>query len=291
MILTIQQTFCACYHVWISHNVTWLQVLLLLISQPIVWNDCPFLLPTPKRCTHSFLLISPEHVSLRHSFLRGHVVNYHSYSYNGMQVPALWNVFKICSSCMMWISTSWCHNSLQRSACAGAYKLSYWHEKWITRTNEATPWLWLAWVACIAVAWGIHHLSPFWGRILWWKICAHWCLCTQLPELQLQLWLANLFLDGTRFLWVNIKTQLMYWIIVTCNQMMSFDFVIQLTCRLIGPRGVLCHPDQHGAMVSSSLQSKSFGQEATMNIHKIGIYLPFIHSGKHLTTRLIYILW
>ncbi len=44
--------------------------------------------------------------------------------------------------------------------------------------------------------------------------------------------------------------------------MVSFDFVIQLTPRLIGPRGVLCHPDQHGAMVSSPLQSKPFGKGA-----------------------------
>jgi len=31
--------------------------------------------------------------------------------------------------------------------------------------------------------------------------------------------------------------------------MMSFDFVIQLTPRLNGPRRVLCHPDQHCAML------------------------------------------
>ena len=33
-------------------------------------------------------VLSPEDMSLRHSFLSGHVVNYHSYSHNGTQVPA-----------------------------------------------------------------------------------------------------------------------------------------------------------------------------------------------------------
>ncbi len=148
-------------------------------------------------------------------------------------------------------------------------------------------------VACVS---GMHcigqwYSSPFWGRILLRKIRAHWCLCTQLPKLQLQLWLANLFLDGTRFLSVNINTQLMYWIIATCNQMMSFNFVIQLTHRLVGPRGVLCHPDWHGAMVSFPLQSNPFGKGTMKNVHKIGIYLPCSHSGKDLTTRSICTLW
>ena len=127
---------------------------------------------------------------------------------------------------------------------------------------------------------GQGHLSSLWGRILLRKIRAQWCLCTQLPELQLQLWLANLFLDGTRFLSVNINTQLMYWIIATCNQMMSFNFVIQLTHRLVGPRGVLCHPDWHGVMVSPPPWSKLFDKGAMKNIHKEQFIYHEVTAGK-----------
>ena len=52
--------------------------------------------------------------------------------------------------------------------------------------------------------------------------------------------------------------------------MMSFDFVIQLTHRLNGPRSVLCRPDRHGAMVSSPLQSKPFVKGAMKIIHRHG---------------------
>ncbi len=62
-------------------------------------------------------------------------------------------------------------------------------------------------VACIAVARGIHHLLE--GEFVGEDSCAL-SLSTQLPELQLQLWLANLFLDGTRYQSVNINMQLMY---------------------------------------------------------------------------------
>ncbi len=72
---------------------------------------------------------------------------------------------------------------------------------------------------------------------------------------------------------------------------MSFDFVIQLTHRLIGPRGVLCHPDQQSAMVSSLLQSKPVGKGEMKKIHKIGINLLCSHSSEDLTIRLIYTLW
>ena len=77
----------------------------------------------------------------------------------------------------------------------------------------------------------------------------------------------------------------------TCNQMMSFDFVIQLTPELIGPRSVVCHPDQHSVMVFSPPWSKPVGKGAMKNIHKRGIYLPCSHSGKDLTTRLNGTLW
>ncbi len=60
----------------------------------------------------------------------------------------------------------------------------------------------------------------------------------------------------------------MYLIIVTWHQMMSFDFVIQLSHRPIGPLGVLCHPDQHHTMVSSPLQSKLFDKRAIKNTQK-----------------------
>ena len=58
-------------------------------------------------------------------------------------------------------------------------------------------------VACIAVARGIRHL--FEGEFVEEDSCTL-SLSTQLPELQLQLWLANLFLGGTRFYLVNINT-------------------------------------------------------------------------------------
>ena len=51
------------------------------------------------------------------------------------------------------------------------------------------------------------------------------------------------------------------WAIATCNQMMSFDFVIQLTPRLAGPRSVLCHPDQHGAMLLPLRDISHFAKE------------------------------
>ena len=124
------------------------------------------------------------------------------------------------------------------------------------------------WYVCGTHCSGQGYSSPFWGRILWRMIHKHWNLCTQLPELQLKLPLTILFLGRTRFLSVNINTQLIYWIIVTCNQMMSFDFVIQWTHRLIAPRGVLCHPDQHIAMNSSPLQSMPFGKRAMKDICK-----------------------
>ena len=58
-------------------------------------------------------------------------------------------------------------------------------------------------VTCIAVARGIHHL--FEGEVVEEDSCTL-SLSAQLPELQLQLWLANLFLGGTRFYLVNINT-------------------------------------------------------------------------------------
>ena len=58
-------------------------------------------------------------------------------------------------------------------------------------------------VACIAVARGMHHL--FEGEFVEEDSCTL-SLSAQLPELQLQLWLANLFLVETRFYLVNINT-------------------------------------------------------------------------------------
>ena len=58
-------------------------------------------------------------------------------------------------------------------------------------------------VECMAVARGIHHL--FEGEFMAEDSCP-FSLSTQLPELQLQLWLANLFLGETRFCLVNINT-------------------------------------------------------------------------------------
>ncbi len=77
----------------------------------------------------------------------------------------------------------------------------------------------------------------------------HVGLSTLLPELHLQLMLANLLLEQDLFSeYQNIFHVLKY---SDLKWVMVIDSSSNLTHRLDVPGGFLCHPDQHGAIVSS----------------------------------------
>lgn len=78
----------------------------------------PFLVPKPSSKSRHFLKLFFLDVSLRHSFLSGHDITYHLYSHTGMQVPALWNVFKINNSMSDVHHHIMMSYSMQRFSCA-----------------------------------------------------------------------------------------------------------------------------------------------------------------------------
>ena len=90
------------------------------------------------------------------------------------KVPALWNVFKIRSEGMTWVIISWCHGSMQMSACA--LSVNDAHDSVQGPTSQPSgmisklPEPRKQCHGCDLCVCGMHcsgqgYSSPFWGRI------------------------------------------------------------------------------------------------------------------------------